>query len=224
MSRKLEIACFNLQSAVIADISGADRIELCENYSVGGITPSFELLEEVLKIVSIPVFVMIRPREGNFIYNKNELELMKEQIEFCKTTKCSGLVFGILTEENKINASVCKELVELAKPLPCTFHRAFDDCSNMDEALEEIINCGFTRILTSGGAKSALEGIKNLVHLTSKASNRIIIVPGGGIRANNLESLVNITKTSEYHTAALIHGTDSADANLIQKMKRLLST
>ena len=222
MQKKLEIACFNLQSAIIAANSGADRIELCENYEVGGITPSSHLIEEVLKHVSIPIFVMIRPRSGNFIYSQSEIEAMIKQIEFCKNKNMKGVVFGVLTQENKVNLQVCKQLVELAKPMQCTFHRAFDEIENSTAALEELIQCGFSRILTSGRKKSAEEGKEMLADLVSKAGNRIIIIPGGGIRSGNINELIRVTKANEFHSAALLANSNTANPDEIIRLKQQL--
>lgn len=216
MKRKLEIACFNLESAIIAETNGASRIELCENYNEGGISPSESLIKTVLEKTNIPVFVMIRPRPGNFCYSENEIELMKKQILFCKTNNCDGVVFGILTPDKNINVSACTELVNLAKPLPSTFHRAFDEISDSETALENIITCGFKRILTSGGAITALDGKEKLQRLIEIADERIIIVPGGGIRSSNIAEITTITHASEFHSAAIIDHTDLANADEIQ--------
>ena len=214
----LEIACFNLQSCLIAQQTGANRIELCENYSVGGITPSEKLITEARTKTQIDLFVMIRPREGNFIYTASEFELMKKQIQFCKQNNCNGVVFGILTNENKFDKIRCTELVEIAKPMPCTFHRAYDEIENSEQALEEIIECGFSRILTSGKQKTAIEGISLLKDLVKKANGRIIIIPGGGIRSSNITELINTTDANEFHSAALTNTSSITDEVEIRKL------
>ncbi len=206
----LEIACFNLQSCLIAQKAGAQRIELCENYKAGGITPPEKLIAEVREQIQIDLFVMIRPRKGNFFYTNAEFEQMKKQILFCKENKCNGLVFGILTSENKVDSLRCKELIELAKPLPSTFHRAFDEIQDSEKALEEIIYCGFKRILTSGKQKNALEGSSFITNLVQKANNRIQIVPGGGIRSGNISGLKK-TGANEFHSAAITGSNETAD-------------
>lgn len=223
MSRKLEIACFNLESAIIAEANGANRIELCENYTEGGVFPSEELIKAVLNKTSIPVFVMIRPRAGNFIYTEKEIEQMKSQIQFCKQNNCDGLVFGVLTADKNINVQACTELVKLARPLPCTFHRAFDEVSDTKTALEQIIMCGFKRILTSGGAKTAIAGKEKIKQLNDLADNRIMIVSGGGIRSSNINDLLENTKAEEFHSAALTDESELANAEEIQSLIKNLN-
>lgn len=214
----LEIACFNLESALIAQKAGAHRIELCENYLEGGITPSEKLFLETKQSLQIEIFVMIRPRSGNFNYSDDDFSLMKKQIVFFKENKCDGFVFGILTSQNKIDTVRNKELVELAKPLPCTFHRAFDETENSESALQDVINCGFKRILTSGKQKTAIEGIDLISSLIKKASDRIIIIPGGGIRASNISVLKNNTGATEFHSAAILNSGEIADENEIKNI------
>jgi copper homeostasis protein len=214
----LEIACFNFESALIAQKAGAHRIELCENYKEGGVTPSKELIRTVKQSLSIPVIVMIRPRPGNFIYTDTAFALMKNDISFCKEQGCNGLVFGILTGDHKIDAERCKELIELARPLPCTFHRAFDFIENSEEALEQLIAIGFSRLLTSGKAKSALEGSAGLKKLIAKASDRVTIIPGGGIRSSNVSMLILNTGATEIHSAAINDDSETASQEEIKKI------
>lgn len=214
----LEIACFNLESCLIAQKADAKRVELCQNYYAGGITPDETIIIEARKQLKIDLFVMIRPREGNFIYSDIEVEEMRSQIEFCKDLKCDGVVFGILTEENKVDMIRCQELIQLAKPLQCTFHRAFDEIKDSDQALEDIIECGFSRILTSGKHKTAKEGIEDLQQLIAKAKNRIKIMPGGGIRSTNISELLNRTVATEFHTAALTDKSQITNETEIRKM------
>lgn len=213
----VEIACFNLQSCLIAQKAGANRIELCENYAVGGITPSENLIIEARQQLQIDLFVMIRPRKGHFNYSEEEFRQMKEQIQFCKQNNCNGVVFGILNGENKVDKIRCKELIELAKPMQCTFHRAFDEIENSEQALEDIIECGFSRILTSGKQKMAIEGISLITLLIQKVKNRINIMPGGGIRSSNLSQL-KTTGATEFHSAAIINTGEIADESEINKL------
>lgn len=222
MLKKLEIACFNLASAIIAEANGAHRIELCEKYSEGGISPTMNLIKTTLEKTSIPVFVMIRPRSGDFCYTEKEIELMKNQIQFCKQNNCDGVVFGVLTADKKVNISICEELVKLALPLPSTFHRAFDEISDKEEALETIITSGFKRILTSGGAKNACDAKEKLQQLNAIAKNRIIIVPGGGIRSSNILEIAQTTNSFEFHSAALTNNTEMASAEEIQLLTKKL--
>lgn len=217
-----EIACFNLQSCLIAQKAGAHRIELCENYSFGGISPSENLIIEVRKNLQIDLFVMIRPREGNFVYSEKEFEQMKSKIQFSKQHNCNGVVFGILTGENTVDKKRCKELVELAKPMPCTFHRAFDEIQDSEKALEEIIECGFSRLLTSGKQKTAIQGIELIKTLITKAKDRIIIMPGGGIRSSNISELVFHTQAKEFHSAATLNEMEMVNENEIKNILKAI--
>ena len=182
----LEICANSYQSAVNAQESGADRIELCSELSLGGITPSFGLIDKVMSALKIPVFVLIRPRSGNFNYTEDEFEIMKKDIEFCKKTGCHGIVSGVLNSDNSIDLERTKELIELSKPLSFTFHRAFDCVPNPTQALEQLIKLGTDRILTSGQENTAEKGLKLLRKLNEISRNRIIILPGSGINADNV--------------------------------------
>ncbi|MBN8692155.1 MAG: copper homeostasis protein CutC [Bacteroidetes bacterium] len=223
MNKKLEIACFNLESALIAEENGADRIELCENYKEGGLFPNEVLIKEVLTKTTIPVFVMIRPRSGNFIYSPDEVEIMKQQIHLCKKLNCDGIVFGVMNEDGSINTAVCKQLVKLAEPLSCTFHRAFDQVNDYSKALEQIIDCRFKRILTSGVNTNAITGKNILRELIQKAEDRIIIMPGGGIRSSHVCELAEFTEAKEFHSAAIINENETANAEEIKKLKSNLN-
>lgn len=164
----------------MAEQAGADRIEFCKDYTLGGITPNFEDVRFLKEKLQIPVFVMIRPRGGNFVYSEAELNQMKSNITRLKLLDVDGFVFGILDKKNQINRIQNKELVKLAYPIPCTFHRAFDSCKNPLAALENVIECGFQFILTSGNIGKATKGIGVLKQLVEKAQNRISIIVGGG--------------------------------------------
>lgn len=217
----LEIACFNLESCLIAQQAGAIRIELCSDYQVGGITPSKELIRELRKKITVDLFVMIRPRGGNFIYSENEFLQMQETILFCKEQNCEGVVFGILNENNEVDIERCSKLVSMAKPMQCTFHRAFDECSEPEKALNEISECGFYRILTSGGKGNAIENLSQFKQLIELSKNKITIMPGGGIRSQNILEIIQQTGAKEFHSAAIIDTTVIADEKEIEKMIRL---
>lgn len=182
---KLEICASNYQSAVNALEAGAHRIELCESLEVGGLTPSYSLVKQVLETLQIPVFVLIRPRSADFTYTQDEFEIMKKNIQWCKNLGCAGIVSGILNTDNTIDTDRTKELVELSKPLAFTFHRAFDWTPNPFEALETLMVLGVDRILTSGQEASAEKGLDLLKMLQKKAKNKLIILPGRGINQNN---------------------------------------
>jgi copper homeostasis protein len=219
---KLEIACFNLQSAVIAQENGADRVEFCAGIEVGGTTPDFEITKKVRELINIDLNVMIRPRGGNFVYSDAEFEQMKLEIIEFKKLKVDGFVFGILNEDNSINTIQNTELVNLAKPFQCTFHRAFDEVSNVFQSLEEIIECGFQTILTSGQMPNVVEGVNRLAELVSKSNNRIAIMPGGGLRAENLDFIQEKTKATFYHSSAIPNGTETANPDEIVALKSIL--
>ncbi|MFV8368101.1 copper homeostasis protein CutC [Flavobacterium sp. LB2R40] len=216
---QLEIACFNLESAIIAQQNGADRVELCANMKNGGTTPSFEMTKAAREVLTIELYIMIRPRAGNFSYSNSELEEMKSAIQMFKKLQVDGFVFGILNPDGSFNAKQNRDLVQLANSLPCTFHRAFDEISNRDESLESIIKCGFKTILTSGQGNNVVEGIAVLTHLIEKANDRIIIMPGGGLRAANSVLLKEKTKAIFYHSSAITDSSDIANQLEIQSIK-----
>jgi copper homeostasis protein len=196
----LEISVANVESAMAAERGGANRIELCAELSVGGLTPARELLRSVRQKIGIPIYSMIRPREGNFVYSLKEFAEMKRSVAVAKEEDMSGVVFGLLREDARVDVDRTSELVELARPLPATFHRAFDDTADLDEALEDAIRTGSARILTSGGKKSALEGAATLAGLVKAARDRIIIVPGAGISAANIANVAKQTGALEFHS------------------------
>jgi copper homeostasis protein len=216
----LEIACFNIASAIIAQQAGANRIEFCADMNAGGVTPKLEEFILLKTKIHIPIFVMIRPKGGNFIYSKEEFEQMKKDILHFKNADANGFVFGILTENKEVNTIQNKALVELANPLPCSFHRAFDEINDQMEALDSIIECGFRTILTSGNAKNAMEGLSSLKALALKANNKICIMPGGGVRANHIEILKENIRTNWFHSSAvLLHETANMDEVFMLKSK-----
>ncbi len=197
----LEICANSYQSSKNAQDAGAHRIELCQELSVGGITPSYGLLKQVRDTLSIPVFVLIRPRSGNFVYTEDELDIMKQDIQLCKDLGFQGIVSGVLNADDTIDLKQTKELVELSKPLSFTFHRAFDCVKNPEEALEQLINLGIERVLTSGLQPSAEKGINTLKKLNEKAKGRITILAGSGINQNNAKRFKEIG-LKEIHASA----------------------
>ena len=219
---KLEIACFNLESAIISQANGADRVELCNGLAVGGTTPDFEMVKQAREQLDIDLYVMIRPRGGNFVYTDEEFQRMQADIVALKKLNVDGFVFGILKEDYTVNQEQNKVLVDLAKPIPCTFHRAFDETDFPFHALEQIIDCGFKTILTSGQAQNVSEGIAQLANLVSKADNRIIIMPGGGLRSSNIEQIQQITKAVFYHSSAITDGSEIASTTEVQALKSKL--
>ena len=216
---KLEIACFNLKSALIAQENGADRVELCANMKEGGTTPDFKIAEQARKELDIDLNVMIRPRGGDFVYTDAEFEQMKSEIVALKKLNIDGFVFGILDREGNVNMDQNQELVALADPIPCTFHRAFDVVNNVYQSLENVIECGFKTILTSGQKENVVEGITILAELVKKANNRIVIMPGGGLRSTNIGLLKQKTNATFYHSSAIVELGETANGGEVKALK-----
>ncbi len=201
MNLKLEVCAGSLTSALNAQAGGAHRIELCDNLNEGGTTPSAGTVILAKKLLGIPVFVLIRPRAGDFTYSDVEFESMQEDILFCKRNGLDGIVTGILTGSGNVDIDRMRILVDLARPMQVTFHRAFDLTPDPIKALEEIISLGIERILTSGQAENALAGAKLIKQLNNRTNNNIIIMPGGGVTENNIHLLVNQTGAQEVHAS-----------------------
>lgn len=196
----LEISVQTVEAARAAERGGADRIELCSDLSVGGLTPGADLLRGVREAVRIPIFSMIRPRAGDFVYSATEWEKMKRAITVARDSCMNGVVLGILRKDHRIDVERTRELVEMARPLPVTFHRALDECGDLLQSLEEVVRTGAARILTSGGAKTALEGAPTLRSLVEAAADRVIVVPGAGISAANIAEVARQTGAREFHS------------------------
>jgi copper homeostasis protein len=196
----LEISVESVDAAAAAKRGGADRIELCADLSAGGLTPDAALIRAVRQQIQIPIFVMIRPRAGDFVYSSSEFAQMKKSVSAAKDSGASGLVFGILKADRFVDIDRTRELVELAQPLPVTFHRAFDACPDLAQALRGVLRSGASRILTSGGAASAPEGTDNLATLVAAAGKRVTVVPGSGINAENILQLAAATRAQEFHS------------------------
>jgi copper homeostasis protein len=198
----LEIAVFNKQSAILAAQSGADRIELCENPYDGGTTPSYGTLITVSEKITIPVFPIIRARGGDFFYTDDEFSAMQKDVLLCKQLGFEGVVIGLLNKKAGIDTERTKRLVELAYPLEVTFHRAFDRTKDAFQSLEDIIECGCQRILTSGKVPDAYDGKDLIKKLVEQADDRIIIMPGSGVRSSNIKQLADYTGATELHSSA----------------------
>lgn len=201
---RLEICAFNLSSALVAQQAGADRIEFCAAAEEGGTTPSAGAIRTARENLRIPLYPIIRPREGDFLYSDEEYRSMIRDIEYCKQVGCNGVVFGILAADGSVDKGRSARLVEIAYPMGVTFHRAFDWCANPFESMETIIGIGCERILTSGQRPMALEGAALIDQLVREADDRIVIMPGSGVRAANIVELVEKTGASEYHTSARV--------------------
>lgn len=203
MKRIIEICANSAQSCVEAEAGGAARVELCAAIPEGGTTPSYGEIRMAQALTSrIDINVIIRPRGGDFFYTEAEVGSMLEDIELCKQLKVHGVVVGCLTKEGDIDAALLHRLVQAAKPLSVTFHRAFDVCRDPFTALEQIIEAGCDRILTSGQQPDAVKGIPMLAELVKRAAGRIIIMPGCGVRENNIAQIEAETGATEFHTSA----------------------
>lgn len=202
MNYTLEVCAGSLRSALAAHEGGADRIELCDNLYEGGTTPSYGMIKTCRSFLRIPVFPIIRPRGGDFVYSGDEFEVMKQDILCCSDLGCEGIVFGILHPDGSIDTERCSQLAGMAGSMQLTFHRAFDRCSDREKGLEDIIAMGFHRVLTSGGMDHAADAIPELERLVKQAGNRISIMPGSGITAQNLLKIAKETGASEFHSTA----------------------
>ncbi len=199
-----EVCANSLQSALAAQDGGAHRIELCSSLHSGGLTPSAATIKLTVQKLSIPVFVLIRPRAGNFLYSGYEFEVMKEDIRYAKSCGAAGVVFGILNADAEIDIERCTELVNLAKPMQSTFHRAFDRVMSSGSALEDVIKTGAHRVLTSGLDEKAVNGKKTIKNLVGQANGRIAIMAGGGINLQNAEEIICDTGVEEIHASCSV--------------------
>ena len=205
MNFKLEVIGFNIESCILAQAAGANRIELCDNPGEGGTTPSYGFIKAAREKLHIDLYPIIRPRGGDFFYSDAEFEVMKTDVQICKELGCDGVVIGILNSDGTVDKQRCKELVALAYPLGVTFHRAFDRVQNASQALEDIVEIGCERILTSGLVPNALDGAETIAALIKQADERIIIMPGSGVRSDNIIELAKKTSAIEFHTSARIN-------------------
>jgi copper homeostasis protein len=202
---KLEVIGFNIESCMLAQAAGADRIELCDNPGEGGTTPSYGFIKAAREKLDIQLYPIIRPRGGDFFYSDAEFEVMKTDVRICKDLDCDGVVIGILHADGTIDKERCSKLMQIAYPLGVTFHRAFDRVNDASKALEDIIEIGCERILTSGLYPTSPEGIDSIAALIKQADERIIIMPGSGVRADNIIELAKKTGAVEFHTSARIN-------------------
>ena len=194
----LEVCANSYESAINAEKGGAHRIELCENLSVGGLTPNFVLAKKVISELTIPVFILIRPRNGDFNYSNEEFEQIKKDIIFFKNLGCKGIVSGILTKDKNIDIIRTRELIELSRPLEFTFHRAFDEVLNPIDGLYQLIEVKANRLLTSGQKNTAVLGIELIKKLINISDKKIIIMPGSGINSDNILEFKKI-ESEEIH-------------------------
>lgn len=195
----VEIAAFTPGAAIAAFQAGAGRIELCSGYSEGGLSPSAGTVMAVRKAVKIPVHVMIRPRIGDFIYTDFEKEAILEDIDFCRNVGANGIVFGAMLADGRVDKGFTRQVVNYAENLSVTFHRAFDLCKNLNRSLNDLIDCGVHRVLTSGGKNNAPEGASVIKELVREADGKIIVLPGGGLTPENISDFVAYTGVKEIH-------------------------
>jgi copper homeostasis protein len=195
----VEAAVETIDAAVAAERAGADRIELCERLDLGGTTPARSLVEAVLRHVKIPVHVMVRPRGGGFDYTEDEISLMTKDISLIISLQPSGIVTGVVREDGETHMLHLMRLMRAAQGFPMTFHRAFDSLVRPFEALEELIEAGVKRILTSGSGLSAVAGAPTIRTLVTRARNRIGIIAAGGVRAHNVREVIDCTGVREVH-------------------------
>jgi len=198
----LEVIAFSVESCATIEKAGAHRIELCDNPGEGGTTPSYGFIKKAREKVSIDLFPIIRPRGGDFLYSADEFDMMLKDVQLCKELHCDGVVIGLLDKDGRVDKGRTQKLVEAAYPLEVTFHRAFDRVRDAQEALEDVIAAGCTRILTSGLHPTVSEGKEVLQQLVQQAHGRIIIMPGSGLRAANIGDIAATTGATEFHTSA----------------------
>jgi copper homeostasis protein len=201
MSYLLEIATSDFETTKAAVTGGADRIELCANLSDGGTTPSYGTIFQCREAFDVLLYPIIRPRAGDFLYSNDEYEIMLHDVKLCKQLGCDGIVIGLLNSDGTIDLKRTATLVDIAYPMGVTFHRAFDRCREPFEALEQLIQIGCERILTSGQQPVAPEGIELITQLNQKADHRIMIMPGSGVRKENIRMLAEVTSCSEFHSS-----------------------
>ena len=221
----LEVCANSYESAINAEKGGAHRVELCENLSVGGLTPNFVLAKKVISELTIPVFILIRPRDGDFNYSAEEFVQIKKDIILFKDLGCKGIVSGILTKDKNIDIKRTRELIELSRPLEFTFHRAFDEVLNPIDGLYKLIKIKSNRLLTSGQKNTAIDGIELIQKLIKISNKKIIIMPGSGINSENITEFKKI-ESKEIHGSFIKNPNNKnsiSDVNAIFKSVKLIS-
>jgi copper homeostasis protein len=213
----VEACVDSVESAIAAERGGAGRLELCDNLHDGGTTPSAGMIAAVKNAVDIPVFVIVRPRGGGFVYTDAELDVMRRDIEAAARLGADGIVLGALTRQADVDADRIRRLLDVAPELPATFHRAFDLVRDQRVALESIATLGIARVLTSGGATSALDGASTIAELVRQSSNRVTLMAGGGVREENVSEIVRRSGVREVH----VRGTRLAHTSMTPDNERV---
>jgi copper homeostasis protein len=223
MAKQLEIACFCYQSAIHAIQAGASRIELCSDYSLGGITPDVETFSRIRTLSDVPVYVMIRPRGGNFVYTKSELHQMIEEIQEFHLAGADGFVFGCLDSDSKLDFKSNEFLLKFCEGKPVTFHRAFDEIPDSEQSIDVLPSMGFSSLLTAGGASNAWEGRMRLKEYVEMDIHGLEIIVGGGVRSSNVQELDKFIHANWYHSAAIVDESQIAAESEIRKLRKGLS-
>jgi copper homeostasis protein len=222
-SRVLEVAVDTVARALAAERGGAHRIELCANLPAGGTTPDLELMRTAREMVRMPIFAMVRPGDGDFVYTDEEFAAMERDIQTARELGMDGVVLGILRADGRVDVARTRSLVERARPLPVTFHRAFDVSVDLRKSLEDVVQTGALRILTSGGAATAPEGLLRLAELVTAARGRIAIMPGSGIVEANARHVAEVTCAREFHAglSSVTRGNDPGERRFEQEVRKL---
>jgi copper homeostasis protein len=198
----LEVAANSVASALAAQDGGAGRIELCAALELGGVTPSYAEIATARDRLAIPLYVLVRPRAGDFLYNDFECEVMLRDIEACAALGCDGVVLGVLDAQGRVDQARCRALIGAAGRMGVTFHRAFDMVADQAQALEAVIGLGCERVLSAGGQASAVEAAAQLRALVTQAAGRVVVMPGAGINARNITALAQATGAHQFHASA----------------------
>lgn len=223
MSVLVEACVDSVASALAAERGGAGRLELCDNLFDGGTTPSAGMIAAVKAAVRIPVFVIVRPRGGGFVYTQEEIGVMRLDVEAARMLGADGLVIGALTREARVDADQIGQLIDAAAKLPVTFHRAFDLAQNLEQALESLIQLGVSRVLTSGGAPTAMDGVEQISALLRRAAGQITVMAGGGVREETVQEVVHRAGVTEVHVRGtrLVRAPSAASNDGIRLRKSL---
>lgn len=217
--RSLEVCVTSAETAKAAERGGADRVELCVDLPVGGTTPPDKLVVRVVQALSIPVHVLVRPRAGSFVYSAEEIERMRRDIKFAQQAGAAGVVLGVLRADSSVDVPATRALIELARPMRVTFHRAFDETRDRSLALEQIIEAGADCLLTSGGAPDVVSGADEIARLRQQAAERLQLMPGGGLRLDNLAGVVR-RSGAEYVHGSFAWRDDDANAPDAETVER----